>query len=460
MSEIKNKLIDNWEHIKSNLRLEYELSDVSFNTWIDPLIFHEIDEDKNPHEVTVIIPSDNEKQLTYVASKYTVFMNVTISEYLGINCNVSFILEKDAEKYNPKKTITDHIVLNNNYINTNLNSKYLFDTFVVGNSNRLAHTSALTVAESPGTVYNPLFIYSGSGMGKTHLVHAIGHFILKNNPKYKILYATSEDFTNEVIASIRSGNAAKMTELREKYRTVDVLLLDDVQFIIGKESTQEEFFHTFNALHMDNKQIVLTSDKPPKDLEILEDRLRNRFTWGLLADMQPPDYEMRMAILQRNADLQNISFNIEIFDYIARNVTTNVRDLECALNKVIAYTKIENNSLDMQNIEATLKDIIYDSEKREITPKLILNTVADHYKINASDIASNRRNQEFVQPRHVVMYLCRILTDHPLIKIGEILGGKDHTTIKHGYEKIKRDITKNEELKNKIDVILKVINPN
>jgi chromosomal replication initiator protein len=297
-------------------------------------------------------------------------------------------------------------------------------------------------------------------MGKTHLIHAIGHFILNNNPKAKILYTTSEDFTNEVIAAIRvgRGDPSVMVELREKYRTVDVLLLDDIQFIIGKESTQEEFFHTFNALHMNKKQIILTSDKPPKDLDTLEERFKSRFSWGLIADMQAPDYETRMAILQRNAEIQNKEINEQVFDYIAKNVTSNVRELESAFNKVLAFSKIENHEFNMQDIEETLKDIIYD-EKKEVTPKLIINIVAEHYNVDPADITSKKRNQEFAQPRHVVMYLCRKLTDYPYNQIAKILGKKDHSTVIHGYDKIKNDLLENEELKNKIDVIMKVINP-
>lgn len=455
MSKIKNTISDNWENIKFTVYNEYELSKVAYDTFIEPLIFHDINEEKN--EIIVLIPDDQAQAIKVITSKYALFFKVTITELTGIDCDITFILEKDKEQDEIASKSTG-IVYNNNYENANLNSKYLFDTFVVGSNNRFAHSAALAVAEAPGDVYNPLYIYSGSGMGKTHLIHAIGHFILQENPRSKILYTTSEDFTNEVIASIRSGNAAKMSELREKYRTVDVLLLDDVQFIIGKESTQEEFFHTFNALHMENKQIILTSDKPPKDLETLEERLRSRFSWGLIADMQPPDYETRMAILQRNAEHQNKKINYEIFDYIAKNVTSNVRELESALNKVLAFSKIENKQINIQGVEETLKDIIYD-EKREITPKLIINIVAEHYNVDPLDITSKRKNQEFVQPRHVVMYLCRKLTECPYNQIAKILGKKDHSTIIHGYEKIKNDILSNEELKNKIDIITKVISP-
>lgn len=458
MSNIRSFISDNWENIKNTVRNEYELSDVSYYTWIEPLIFHDINDENK--EIIILIPSDQYHTLKYVTSKYALFFKVTITELTETDCDIIFILEKDKEQ-GERKIINDGIVYSGNYESANLNSKYLFDSFVVGNNNRFAHSAALAVAESPGLVYNPLYIYSGSGMGKTHLIHAIGHFILNNNPKTKILYTTSEDFTNEVITAIRigRGDPSIMAELREKYRTVDVLLLDDIQFIIGKESTQEEFFHTFNALHMNEKQIILTSDKPPKDLETLEERLRSRFSWGLIADMQAPDYETRMAILQRNAEIQNKKINEQVFDYIAKNVTSNVRELESALNKVLAFSKIENQELNMQDIEETLKDIIYNNEKKEITPKLIINIVAEHYNVDPADITSKKRNQEFAQPRHVVMYLCRQLTDYPYNQIAKILGKKDHSTVIHGYDKIKNDLLENEELKNKIDVIMKVISP-
>jgi len=453
-SNIKGFIIDNWEVIKSTVRNEYELSEVSYNTWILPLVFHDFDEENN--QIIILIPSDQSHALKYITSKYALFFKVTISEFLDDDLDVKFILPRDTDISN----VNDGVIHSLNYENTNLNSKYLFESFVIGSNNRFAHSASLAVAESPGITYNPLYIYSGAGLGKTHLIHSIGHFILSNNPNTntKVLYITSEQFTNEVIASIRSGNAAKMTKLREKYRTVDVLLLDDVQFIIGKESTQEEFFHTFNALHSAKKQIILTSDKPPKDLETLEERLRNRFAWGLICDMQPPDYETRMAILQKYAATQNKKVDVNILEYIAKNVTSNIRELEGALNKVLAFSKIEKQELNMYDIEKTLKDIIY-NEKQEITPQLIINIVAEHCNVNPSDITSKRKNSEFVQPRQIVMYLCRQLTNNSYDQIAKILGKRDHTTIIYGDKKIQNDLLTNDELKNKIENIKKIINP-
>lgn len=315
-------------------------------------------------------------------------------------------------------------VYNINYENANLNSKYRFDTFVVGGNNKFAHSASLAVAESPGVAYNPLYLYGGAGLGKTHLMHSIGHFILEHNPDMKVLYVTSEQFTNEVIESIRSGNASKMTKLREKYRTVDVLLIDDVQFIIGKESTQEEFFHTFNVLHSAGKQIILSSDKPPKEMETLEERFRSRFEWGLIADIQPPDYETRMAILKKNAENYNKEINEEIFQYIATNIKSNIRELEGAFNKVIAYSKLNKVEINLSSVQEALKDIISPNEKKQITSGLIVEVVAEHFGITPEDIMSKRRNTEYVLPRQICMYLCRKYTDDSLQSIGKAVGKK------------------------------------
>ena len=315
------------------------------------------------------------------------------------------------------------------------------------------------MAESPGEAYNPLYIYGGAGLGKTHLMHSIGHFILQQNKDMKVLYVTSEKFTNEIVESIRSGNAKAMSKIREKYRTVDVLLIDDIQFIIGKESTQEEFFHTFNTLHADGKQIVLTSDRPPKELETLEERFRSRFEWGLVADIQPPDYETRLAILIKNAESCNKEIDSEVLEYIAANIKSNIRELEGAFNKIIAFSKLNNLDINLTHAEEALKDIIYPDEMREVTPSLIINAVAEHFGITPDDIMSRKRNSELVQARQIVMYLCRDLTDASLSGIAKLLGKKDHTTVIHGVNKITDEIVNNEELKNKIEVIKKKIVP-
>ena len=443
----------NWEEIKMTIKKEYDLSDISFNTWIAPLKFYDV-EDKT---VKIIIPSDKAHAVSYISTKYKNYFQVSVSEMFNEEYNVSFLLEKDINSNKEKEE--ENYIYNINSAKANLNAKYNFDTFVVGSNNKFAHSAALAVAESPGEVYNPLFLYGGAGLGKTHLMHSIGHFILEQNSEMKVLYVNSEQFTNEVIESIRSGNAASMTNLREKYRTIDVLLLDDVQFIIGKESTQEEFFHTFNALHTAGKQIILSSDKPPKEMEILDERFRSRFEWGLIADIQAPDYETRMAILKKNIYNYGIEIDEEILKYIATNIKSNIRELEGALRKVIANSKLNNMELSMALAEDALKDIIYPEAPKEITTDLILNVVADHFNVSVSDIKSSKRNSEFVLPRQIFMYLCREMIDIPFKSIGNILGKKDHSTIMHGVEKIKNEIKTSDELKNKIDIIRKKINP-
>ena len=451
MDSIKKK----WDEIKETVRKEYELTDVSYDTWIKPLRFYDVKE----NTVIIMIPSDQAHALNYISSKYKSFFKVIISEMMDHTYDISFVLEKEAikneKKAEPASKPSNHI----NYENANLNPKYKFDTFVVGSNNKLAHSAALAAAESPGEVYNTLYIYGGAGLGKTHLMHAIGHFTLEKNPGMKVLYVTSENFTNEVISCIRSGDALKMNNMREKYRTVDILMIDDIQFIIGKESTQEEFFHTFNTLHSAGKQLILSSDKPPKDMETLEERLRSRFEWGLIADIQPPDYETRMAILQKNAENYNKEIANEVLSYIADNVKSNIRELEGALNKIMAFSKLNKVDINLEYAEEALKDVIYPNKKKEITPSYIIEVVAEHFGISPEDIASKKRTAELVQPRQVVMYLCRQLTEASLQNIAKAIGKKDHTTVLHGIKTITKEMETDEELKNKIDIIKKKIMP-
>ena len=451
MDSIKEK----WNEIKETIRKEYELTAVSYDTWVKPLQFYDVKEDS----VIIMIPSDQAHALNYISSKYKNFFKVIISEMMDHTYDISFILEKDAVEQKKEILPAEKHLYNNNYENTNLNPKYKFDTFVVGSNNKLAHSAALAVAESPGEVYNPLYIYGGAGLGKTHLMHSVGHFILEKNPEMKVLYVTSENFTNEVINCIRSGDALKMNNMREKYRTVDILMIDDIQFIIGKESTQEEFFHTFNTLHSAGKQIILSSDKPPKDMETLEERFRSRFEWGLIADIQPPDYETRMAILRKNAENYSKEIDDEVLRYIADNIKSNIRELEGALNKIIAFSKLNKVDINLDYAEEALKDVIYPDKPKDITPSLIIEVVSEHFGVNPEDITSKKRNSEFVQPRQVVMYLCRTLTATSLQSIAKILGKKDHTTVIHGINKISDEIETNEDLRNKIEVIRKKILP-
>lgn len=457
-SILSDPIREKWNLIKETIRKEYELSNISYSTWIEPLKLYKVDGDN----VFIIIPIDQAHAINYISNKYTSFFQVTITEMMDKDYTVSFILEKDIEDENDKEDKDKLSTYNIIYDRANLNPKYKFDTFVVGNNNKFAHSAALAVAETPGGAYNPLFIYGGAGLGKTHLMHSIGRFILEQNSDMKVLYVTSEQFTNEVIESIRSGNAATMTKLREKYRTVDVLMIDDVQFIIGKESTQEEFFHTFNVLHGAGKQIVLSSDKPPKEMETLEERFRSRFEWGLIADIQTPDYETKVAILRKNAENYEKKIDNAIFEYIANNIQSNIRELEGAFNKIIAFSKINKIPLDeltMDHAKDALKDIIYPSASKEITTDLIINIVAEHFEVSADDIRSQKRNAEFVMPRQVYMYLCRELIDTPLTNIAKTLSKKDHTTIIHGIKKIEEEMKNNEELRNKINIIKNILSP-
>lgn len=445
---------ENWNEIKEIVRREYNLSGISFSTWVEPLQIHKIEDDI----VYIVIPSDQAQALSYISSKYKSFFQVTISEKYDHIYDIEFVLESDIKTMDSMQT--EDIYNKSSNENTSLNSKYKFDTFVVGSNNKFAHSASLAVAESPGNTYNPLYLYGGAGLGKTHLMHSIGHFILGQKPNTKVLYVTSEEFTNEVIESIRSGNAAAMTKLREKYRTVDVLMVDDVQFIIGKESTQEEFFHTFNVLHSAGKQIILSSDKPPKEMETLEERFRSRFEWGLIADIQPPDYETRMAILRKNAEIYNRQIDEEIINYIATNIKSNIRELEGAFNKIIAFAGSKNVDLNLASAEEALKDVIYPNKARSITLPLIINEVAAYFNVKPEDVISKKRNSEYVLPRQVAMYLCHILTDSSYSIIGKALGKKDHTTVLHGCNKIEDELKVNEELQNKINEIMKKIVPN
>lgn len=449
-----DQILEKWDEILMTVKTEHDISDIAFNTFLRPLEFYGV----TGNTAYILVPSE-QLGLSYISKKYYLPLKVAITEITGTEYEIKFILPEQAKSIASSPNKQKKPFYSEAASKSNLNSNYTFDTFVVGSNNRFAHSASLAVAESPGEAYNPLYIYGGPGLGKTHLMHSIGHFILERNPDAKIICVTSEEFTNEVIESIRSGNAAAMNKFREKYRTIDVLMIDDVQFIIGKESTQEEFFHTFNALHAAHKQIILSSDKPPKEMETLDERFRSRFEWGLIADIQPPDYETRMAILRKNAETYDRQIDEEIIKYIATNIKSNIRELEGAFNKIIAFAKLNKVDLTLSLAEEALKDVIYPNKPKEITPSLIINVVAEHFGVKAEDITSKKRNSEFVQPRQVVMYLCRELTDTSFTNIGKLLGKKDHTTIIHGVNKVAAEIQTNEELRNKIDIITKKINP-
>lgn len=451
ISDYQSYLNENWNNIKENVRREYDITDISYSTWISPLKFGGFKDDT----VNILIPSDQAQAFNYVSKKFKMYFVVTISEMLEHNIQVSFIIENSFVNNEADK----NVIFNIKSENANLNPKYKFDSFVVGNNNRLAHSAALAVADAPGTAYNPLYLYGGSGLGKTHLMHSIGHFILDANPNMKVLYVTSENFTNEIVNALRTGGASKMPEIREKYRSVDVLLVDDVQFIIGKDATQEEFFNTFNELHNTGKQIIISSDKPPKQMDTLEERLRTRFEWGLIADIQPPDYETRMAILKKYAENYGKEIDDSIFSYIAENITTNIRELEGSFNKLIAFSRLHNVEISMEIAEEALKDIINPNKIKEITPKIIINTVAEHFDISPDDITSKRRTADLILPRQICMYLCKQMTQESLHDIAHALNKKDHTTVMYGVNKISEDIKVDNNLLNKIEIIKKKIVP-
>ena len=460
-----NIVAEKWAEIIHKLKIEYGLSNVSFRTWIEPLEVY------NVSDSTVYILVPLKSSVDYISQKYLLPFQVCIAEITEQEFEVKFITVDDSQNINVKNqddTYKKNVTQNSIFEQANLNPKYTFDTFVVGGNNNFAHAASLAVSESPGEIYNPLFLYGGVGLGKTHLMHSIAHFILEKDPTKKVLYVTSETFTNELIEALKSGktsggNELAMTAFREKYRNIDVLLIDDVQFIIGKESTQEEFFHTFNHLHTSGKQIIISSDKPPKDIETLESRLRTRFEWGLIADISSPNYETRMAILQKKIELDHLEkYNIpnDVLEYIATNVKTNIRELEGSLNKLIALYKLNNTgSIDIALAAEALKDIISSDNRREVTPELILDIVSEHFGVSISDLKGNKRNAEIVFPRQIAMYLIRNMTETSLKAVGVILGGKDHSTIKHGIEKIENELKADETLSNTINIIKKKINP-
>ena len=456
-----NVLTENWDNILKLIKEDYDLSEVSIKTWLKPLEVYSIE----GNIITIIVPLE-QFGLNYIAKKYTLPLQVTISEFLGIDdCEIRFILPDDVPSYtipdpSPQAKAQKDPPQNARAKAAHLDPRYTFDTFIVGNNNKLAQAAALAVAESPGKVYNPLFIYGGAGLGKTHLMHSIAHFIIENDQNSKVLYVTSEEFTNELIKAIRNGSNLAMANFREKYRNIDVLLVDDIQFIIGKDSTQEEFFHTFNSLHGANKAIIMSSDKPPKDMDVLEERFRSRFEWGLIADITQPDYETRMAILHKKEEDDGILIDEEIIKYIAENINSNIRELEGALNKVLAFARIDNKDITLDYAKDILKDIITPDAGKVIDPNYIIDVVAEHFNLSPADIIGKQRSTKCVVPRQICMYLCReLVSSMPLKTIGGFLGGRDHSTVLHGCNKIESDMTIDDNLKNTVNIIRMKINP-
>lgn len=437
---IKHKLSDIWQQVLKIL--EDALDEHSLATWSKaarPLAYH---------DGTLVITTMDEFTRNWLETRYSALIRSRLEAQLHHPVALRFVTTGTEE---------DLLGLGagrNGEATPNLNPKYTFDTFVVGNSNRLAHAASLAVAEAPSKAYNPLFIYGGVGLGKTHLMHAIGHYVLKNNSGFRVVYASSETFTNELINAIRDD---KTVEFRNKYRTIDVLLIDDIQFLAGKERTQEEFFHTFNALHEANKQIVISSDRAPKEIPTLEDRLRSRFEWGLLADIQPPDLETRIAILRKKAQLEKFSLPDDVLLFIATNIKSNIRELEGALARIIAYASLQQREINLDLTSEALKDILLGNRPPNVTVPMIQKAVAQYFNLRVEDFKARRRTRSVAFPRQIAMYLARELTDISLPKIGEEFGGRDHTTVLHAHEKIKEEIKKDTNLELVINELIKTL---
>lgn len=431
-----------------------EMSEVSFNTWIkscEPISI-------SSNTIKISVPNVFTQDI--LEKRYKDLVINSIYSACSKQYNVEFLTESEIQEANSntpadssEQSHKDSLSITvSDEMSSTLNPKYTFDSFVIGNSNRFAHAASLAVAESPAKAYNPLFIYGGVGLGKTHLMHAIGHYILQGNPNAKVVYVSSEKFTNELINSIKDD---KNEEFRTKYRSVDVLLIDDIQFIAGKERTQEEFFHTFNTLHDANKQIILSSDRPPKEIPTLEDRLRSRFEWGLIADIQAPDFETRMAILKKKADVEKLNVPNEVMVYIATKIKSNIRELEGALIRIVAYSSLTNREITVDLATEALKDIISNKQNKNITIDLIQDVISAYFNLRVEDLKSQRRTRNIAYPRQIAMYLSRKLTDMSLPKIGEEFGGRDHTTVIHAYEKISESLNKDESLEHTINDITK-----
>lgn len=445
---IKNK----WTEILEYMKTEFVIQDAVYKTWLLPMLPYALKDNK------LIVNFTNQQLgmmgVDFIKRKYLLYLETSVETILNEAYEIELILSDAVSEEDAAETVTIGKKKNESY--ETLNPKYTFDTFVVGKSNHMAHAASVAVAAAPGEAYNPLFLYGGAGLGKTHLMQSIAHDILEHNEDALIRYVTSEKFTNELIESIRNNKTA---EFREKYRNIDMLLIDDIQFIIGKESTQEEFFHTFNTLYDSKKHIVISSDKPPKDIATLEERLRSRFEMGLIVDIGSPDYETRMAILNKKNETENFGITNDILAYFAENIKSNIRELEGALNKLVALSRLKKQPITMELAQEALKDYISTDNHKTITVGYIVDIVSEHLGVSASDIYSKKRSSDIANARQIVMYLATRLTTLSTTDIGKQLGNRDHSTVIHGRDKIEEDIKTNTQLENTIDVLLKKINP-
>ena len=448
--------------------LQVSLSPANYETWVRDTQLIDVDDQR----FKIAVPNGFAKD--WLESRYRSLISQTLARIVGYSVQVEFVVgttpegaaasEPDgdpggAPEPASRNGTTAQVRLEPGRVGgeggtSNINPRYTFSNFIVGSANRLAHAASLSVAERPGHAYNPLFLYGGVGLGKTHLMHAIGNQVAAKFPRKRVVYATSEKFTNEFITSIQQG---KIDEFRARYRRIDLLLIDDIQFIADKERTQEEFFHTFNAIHEDGKQIVLSSDRPPKAILTLEERLRSRFEWGLIADLTAPDLETRIAILRAKAEEGAVPITSDVIEFIARKVVSNIRELEGALNRIVAYASMGAMPISIELAQAVLSNVLYNPKKRQVTPERIARAVSDYYSVPMDVLQGQKRDKAIVMPRQIAMFLMREETDVSLLRIGAELGGRDHSTVLHACDKITRESAVNDELRREIAAVRELI---
>ena len=446
--------------------LQVSLSPANYETWLRDTQLVDVDEQR----FRIAVPNGFAKD--WLETRYRSLISQTLARIVGYSVQVEFVVGAPSTNQTdgvadegavaapaPPMNGSPQVRVEATRVGgeggaTNLNPRYTFANFIVGSANRLGHAASLSVAERPGHAYNPLFLYGGVGLGKTHLMHAIGNQVMARFPRKRVVYATSEKFTNEFITSIQQG---KIDEFRSRYRRIDLLLIDDIQFIADKERTQEEFFHTFNAIHEDGKQIVLSSDRPPKAILTLEERLRSRFEWGLIADLTAPDLETRIAILRAKAEEGAVPITSDVVEFIARKVVSNVRELEGALNRIVAFASMGATPISIELAQAVLSNVLYNPKKRQVTPERIAKAVSDYYSVPMEVLQGQKRDKAIVMPRQIAMFLMREETDVSLLRIGAELGNRDHSTVLHACDKISREIANNDELRREIAAVRELI---
>jgi chromosomal replication initiator protein len=438
--------------------LQVSLSPANFETWLRDTHLVDVDDQR----FRIAVPNGFAKD--WLETRYRSLISQTLARVVGYSVQVEFVVSAAGEGQAPATaSVAQPVRVEPTRVGapegvaagaTNLNARYTFANFIVGSANRLAHAASLSVAERPGHAYNPLFLYGGVGLGKTHLMHAIGNAVVAKFPRKRVAYATSEKFTNEFITSIQQG---KIDDFRARYRRIDLLLIDDIQFIADKERTQEEFFHTFNAIHEDGKQIVLSSDRPPKAILTLEERLRSRFEWGLIADLTAPDLETRIAILRAKAEEQGTPITSDVMEFIARKVVSNIRELEGALNRIVAYASMGAMPISIELAQAVLSNVLYNPKKRQVTPERIALAVSEYYGVGMDALRGQKRERSIVVPRQIAMFLMREETDVSLLRIGAELGGRDHSTVLHACDKINREMQVNDEMRREVSAVRELI---